>query len=130
MRGVYAVFLELEEDSVIEIGALGEISFQKGVYVYIGSAMNSLEARVSRHFSSDKSNHWHIDYFTGEAEAFAFAAFSTGSYWECILAETVEKSCEPVQDFGSSDCSCDSHLFRIGTWKNTTENVLTPENSC
>lgn len=125
MKGVYTLFLDLEEDKEIEVGALGEIRFEKGVYVYTGSAMNSLESRVARHFSSDKKNHWHIDYLTREAEVFGFSALAADSEWECILAETAAKSCEPVSGFGCSDCGCGSHLFRIGSRKNVPETVLT-----
>lgn len=97
----------------IKIGALGEKVFQPGTYVYIGSAMNSLESRVSRHFSSEKKLHWHIDYFTQEAEAVAWTGLVTDSSWECLLAETAAENSEPVDGFGSSDCDCNSHLFRI-----------------
>lgn len=115
MKGVYAVFLEIKEKKNIEVGALGEICFEKGIYVYIGSAMNSLESRVSRHFSEDKKLHWHIDYLTNESTPFAWIGLSVESDWECLLAETAAKSSEavPVENFGSSDCNCDSHLFKI-----------------
>jgi Uri superfamily endonuclease len=125
MKGVYTIFLLLEDDTRIKVGALGEIFFEQGVYVYTGSAMNSLESRVSRHFSDEKSTHWHIDYLTEEAEVFAFAAFATDSEMECVMASAAETSCEPVQDFGCSDCGCDSHLFRIGSKDSIPETVLT-----
>ena len=48
MKGVYVVFLRLEEGREVEVGALGEIFFRPGIYAYVGSAMNSLESRVSR----------------------------------------------------------------------------------
>lgn len=110
---MYIVFLHLREKKEIEIGALGEKVFQPGTYAYIGSAMNSMESRVSRHFSIQKKLHWHIDYFTQEAEAVAWTGFATGSSWECLLAETAAENSEPVDGFGSSDCSCNSHLLRV-----------------
>lgn len=121
MKGVYIVFLRLEEKKIIEIGALGEISFDPGIYAYVGSAMNSLESRVGRHFSDEKNVHWHIDYFTEKADVFAFMGLKTGSDWECILAESAMEESEPVKDFGSSDCSCNSHLFRISELENIPE---------
>ena len=54
----------LKKDTKIKIGKkLGVINFKKGCYVYVGSAMNSLEARVKRHLSDNKKKHWHVDYF-------------------------------------------------------------------
>lgn len=114
MKGVYLVFFELKERKSIEIGALEEIKFDPGVYVYIGSAMNSLESRVQRHASGSKENtHWHIDYFSAEAEPLGFAAFTVDSDWECILSKAADQECTSIDGFGSSDCSCDAHLYRI-----------------
>ncbi|MFB6241421.1 MAG: DUF123 domain-containing protein [Candidatus Nanosalina sp.] len=106
--------MKLERDKSVSIGALGTINFQRGIYAYVGSAMNNLESRVSRHFSREKRNHWHIDYFTEEAEALAFTGLAADSSWECRLAQVASENCEPVDGFGSSDCGCHSHLFRIG----------------
>lgn len=113
MKGVYAVFFNVETNRKVEIGALGEKEFEKGLYVYIGSAMNSMESRVSRHFSRQKKLHWHIDYFSMDAEPVAWSGFLVESDWECILAETATGKAEPVDGFGSSDCDCNSHLFRV-----------------
>lgn len=121
MKGVYIIFLRLKEEKIVEIGALGEISFEPGIYAYVGSAMNSLESRVGRHFSDEKNLHWHIDYFTEAAEVFAFTGLKTSSDWECILAETAIEKSEPVKHFGSSDCGCKSHLFRISDLENAPE---------
>ncbi|MFB6215830.1 MAG: DUF123 domain-containing protein, partial [Candidatus Aenigmatarchaeota archaeon] len=54
------------------MGALGKIDFRQGVYVYVGSAMNSVEKRLERHFSDNKKMHWHIDYFSRVAEVFDY----------------------------------------------------------
>lgn len=113
MKGVYAVFLRLEESRCIEIGAKGEIEFSPGVYIYIGSAMNGVENRLKRHYSSDKSIHWHIDYFTEEASPFYWLAFPLPSRYECILAEACREKGVEIEGFGASDCSCDAHLFRL-----------------
>ncbi|WP_414838029.1 GIY-YIG nuclease family protein [Candidatus Nanosalina sp. VS9-1] len=113
MEGVYAVFFQLEEEKIIEIGALGEKKFQAGLYVYIGSAMNSIEKRVERHFSSDKKLHWHIDYFSLEADPVYWLAFPLPSRFECILAECAAEKGVAVDEFGASDCNCNSHLYRL-----------------
>ena len=55
MKGYYCLIINLDNDSEIEIGKrLGKINFDKGYYVYVGSAMNSLEARLKRHLSDEK----------------------------------------------------------------------------
>lgn len=114
MKGVYLVFFQVEESMNVEVGALGEISFKPGIYAYVGSAMNSLESRVSRHFSGKKENpHWHIDYFSAKAEPLGFIAFATGSEWECILSQALNAESDSVRNFGASDCDCRSHLYMM-----------------
>jgi len=114
LKGVYIVFFRLEETSVVKVGALGGIKFEAGVYAYIGSAMNSLESRVERHFSGKKENaYWHIDYFSAQAEPLGFCGLAVESKWECILSEAAKDHCEAVEGFCASDCSCNSHLYRI-----------------
>lgn len=113
MKGVYLLFLKLGEQKNIEIGALGEISFEPGIYVYVGSAMNSLEKRLERHFSEVENLHWHIDYLTEEAETFDYFILPETSEYEQWLAEKISEIHEPVLDFGSSDSPKESHLFKI-----------------
>lgn len=113
MKAVYLLFLQLEERKTIEIGALGNIEFEPGTYVYVGSAMNSVEKRLERHFSETKNKHWHIDYFTEEAKPFDYLMIPETSEYEEFLAEKLENYCKPVPGFGSSDSSQNSHLFRI-----------------
>ena len=108
------MFFRLEQEKSIEIGALGEKVFRPGIYAYVGSAMTSLESRVWRHMSGEKENlHWHIDYFSVEAEPLGFAAFATDSNWECRLSESLSEKSQSIRDFGASDCNCSSHLYRL-----------------
>lgn len=113
MKAVYMLLLELEEDKEIEIGALGPIKFQEGRYVYVGSAMNSVERRLERHFSDDKKLHWHIDYLTQEARPYDYFVLPETSKYEQIMASIMEDLSEPVPEFGASDSSKNSHLFRL-----------------
>lgn len=113
MKAVYALLLKLEEKREIRIGALGEINFPAGLYVYVGSAMNSVEKRLGRHFSGVDNFHWHIDYFSAEAEAVDFLTVPESSEFECVLADAVSRSGETVPGFGSSDCGCAGHLFHV-----------------
>jgi sugar fermentation stimulation protein A len=113
VKAVYVIILKLEEPREIEIGALGGIKFAAGLYVYVGSAMNSVEKRVERHFSEVENLHWHIDYFSAEAEAVDFLVVPESSEFECVLADAVSRVGEAVPGFGSSDCDCPGHLFRV-----------------
>ena len=55
MKGCYCLIIKLSNSSKIKIGKkLGEIDFTKGHYVYVGSAMNSLESRINRHLRDEK----------------------------------------------------------------------------
>lgn len=114
VKGVYAVYFKLEKQTEIKCGALGEISFEPGTYVYVGSAMNSLESRIHRHFQSQENKHWHIDYFSEKAiPESVFFLFTEDSSKECMLSKFFAEIGEPVENFGSSDCQCESHLFRL-----------------
>lgn len=113
MKGVYLLFLKVKESKEIEIGALGRIEFLPGTYVYVGSAMNSVEKRLERHFSQVENMHWHIDYLTAETKPFDYFILPEGSDYEGWLAGKLTKYYEPVLGFGSSDSTKNSHLFRI-----------------
>ena len=113
MKGIYLVFFRLSESKTIKIGALGELSFDSGTYIYAGSGRNSIEKRIERHFSSPENKFWHIDYFGSEAEPIDYFILPEESEYECFMAERLDYWCEPVKAFGSSDCDCNSHLFRV-----------------
>jgi sugar fermentation stimulation protein A len=111
--GNYLILLELPKSRRVETGALGTIGFQKGWYVYSGSARKNLSARISRHLrKTGKKKHWHIDYLTpyaGRIKAFPVMSYRN---LECELAGELERlGGKPVENFGSSDCRCASHLF-------------------
>jgi sugar fermentation stimulation protein A len=111
--GNYLILLELAETRNIEIGALGKIRFNKGWYVYSGSARKNLSARISRHLRKErKKKHWHIDYLTPYAKTIKALPIMSYRNLECDLAADLEKlGGAPMESFGSSDCRCSSHLF-------------------
>jgi Uri superfamily endonuclease len=111
MKGIYALIMKLEEDRKITVGKLGPINFRKGFYVYIGSALNSLEGRINRHLRKDKKIRWHIDYLLNEAQIVEILIFETTKKLECNIAKKLQKNLESIKNFGCSDCSCKSHLF-------------------
>lgn len=112
MKGIYLLVIDLDSDQKIEVGALGEIDFTRGIYIYVGSAQNGVEARVSRHLRDDKKKHWHIDHLLDHAEVTRVYCLEGSKRDECATAGYVNYIATPIPEFGASDCSCDSHLFR------------------
>jgi len=125
MRGSYLLVMELKNDEVISVGKLGEINFNKGYYVYTGSALNGLDQRIQRHLRKHKKTHWHIDYFLKQTNIIDAFYKENKTREECIIARKFEKELISVPDFGCSDCTCKSHLF-YGSYKeimNTIDNL-------
>jgi len=111
MKGVYTLVIELGEYKTIEVGAIGDINFDKGHYIYVGSAQNGLEARIDRHLREKKKTHWHIDYLLDNAAIIDIYISDGDRKEECRIAEYLASKLDEIDDFGSSDCSCSSHLF-------------------
>ncbi len=110
MKGSYVLLIKLKKDKDIKIGKLGNISFKKGYYVYVGSALNGLEQRINRHLRQEKKLHWHIDYLLQNAEIIETFYRESNKNEECILAKSF-KHFQSIKGFGCSDCKCNSHLF-------------------
>jgi len=115
MKGVYCLVIDLSKKICISVGALGKIRFEKGIYVYVGSAQNNLEKRIERHYSNNKKLWWHIDYFLKNRYTKIKKTLYkiAGKEQEHKLAFELNKIGIPVEKFGSSDCKCSSHLFKI-----------------
>lgn len=111
LKGSYALLMCLKNHKKIDVGSLGPISFSKGYYLYIGSAMNGVEGRVKRHIRDRKKLHWHVDYFLNKAKISSIYFQESQERLECSLAKTFSKKFEVIPKFGSSDCFCESHLF-------------------
>jgi Uri superfamily endonuclease len=117
--GVYSLLIELKKNQKIRIGNLGKFEFPKGLYVYTGSALNGLKARIERHLKKKKKNFWHIDYLLSrrDAQIISILEIKTKQRIECKLNETILKNLNGevlVKKFGSSDCNCKSHLVYLG----------------
>jgi sugar fermentation stimulation protein A len=111
-RGSYLLVLRLSQDKKINVGKLGSIVFKKGFYVYVGSAMVSLTARIERHQRLRKNFHWHIDSLRDVSEVVGVFSIRSSDRLECELAHAMSGIAEwTVQGFGSSDCTCPTHLF-------------------
>lgn len=111
-RGSYILILRLPARKNIEIGKLGRLQFKAAYYLYAGSAQKSLTQRLERHRRERKNLFWHVDYLRAQAEFHWALPIRTGDDLECELASALKKIAGwEVPGFGSSDCSCDSHLF-------------------
>ncbi len=111
-RGCYIIVLHLPRDRKISVGGLGEVKFRKGYYLYVGSARKDLSKRIERHRRLTKKQHWHIDCLRGQAEFAAAIPIRTSADLECRVADSLGTIADwTVPGFGSSDCSCKTHLF-------------------
>ncbi len=113
MKGTYCLIINIRRPIKIKIGALGKIKFEEGRYCYIGSGMNNLMKRISRHFSNDKKTYWHIDYLLKNKKVELEKAIFNGKKEECKIAEIISNIKKGVKNFGCSDCKCNSHLFLL-----------------
>ena len=117
MRGTYLLFLRAVRDFRIRVGVLGFIRFKRGCYVYVGSALSSLEKRIARHLRRRKKIRWHIDYLTSSRHVEVYFVFVliSGRRLECEISRQISRFYTPVKGFGSSDCrSCEAHLYYLG----------------
>jgi len=126
-KGNYCIIIEMKKDSNIKIGAKGIMHFDKGFYVYVGSALNSLSNRIKRHISKNKKKHWHADYLllnkNSEVKEVIYT-YSTKKI-ECEIAnEILEDSVKYVELFGCSDCKCMSHLYYFNTFEDALKSSV------
>ena len=112
-KGTYCLLIHQKANEKIVIGQKGTINFDKGYYVYVGSAMNSLRGRIQRHLSKDKKLHWHVDYLLDNPHSLINEVYFSddGVKHECDLAASIAENGKEVQGFGCSDCKCNSHLI-------------------
>jgi Uri superfamily endonuclease len=112
------LLLRLDATQPIVVGALGELTFPQGWYLYVGSAQGpgGLRARLARHRRrGDKRLHWHIDYVRAVA-ALVEVWTHAGERQECAwaAAAAVLPGANVVAPrFGASDCRCPAHLFHF-----------------
>lgn len=111
MTGIYLIIAELAEASEIQVRSGRKFNLKKGFYIYVGSALNSLEARLARHLGHRKKLFWHIDYLLNCARVRAVIMTETSRKEECFVARALAQRLPPVLAFGCSDCGCTSHLF-------------------
>lgn len=111
--GIYMVVVKLGEDKTIITGKLDYSEYKSGYYVYAGSAKVNLSKRIKRHRNKKKKTfHWHIDYLTASADEVKTFGIYTDRFSECDIAKgLIHIGSRGIPNFGSSDCSCSSHLY-------------------
>lgn len=126
LKGTYCLLIDLSKNQSIKIGKKGEIQFKRGVYVYVGSALNSLEGRIKRHLLKNKKMHWHVDYLLDNSSSRIIDVFynADGVKHECELAREISIDGEEIGGFGCSDCKCPAHLFYFQNESLATLNCL------
>lgn len=106
----------MAEATELEIGRLGWVTLPAGWYVYIGSALGGLGARLSRHARQEKRPHWHIDRLLAAGQLVSVVARIGADRIECPTAATVAAwpgASLPAPRFGASDCRCAAHLIHF-----------------
>jgi Uri superfamily endonuclease len=116
--GSYVLVLHLVREAEISIGRLRTFSFPSGYYLYVGSARGpgGVEARLARHLRKRKQARWHIDYLLRETRVVEIWKASSRERLECLWARTLLRlpgARALPSGFGSSDCSCPSHLIHF-----------------
>jgi Uri superfamily endonuclease len=116
--GCYSLVIKLKQRKKIWVGKLGKVEFQPGLYVYTGSAMGGLRARLLRHLSGTKKMRWHIDYFLNDEQAsvkriFLYPAAPGQECRQNQKTAAIRGARSALRKFGASDCNsgCHSHLI-------------------
>lgn len=126
MKGCYCLIISLNKTEKMKIGNIYQnLKLKKGYYIYIGSAMNSLIPRITRHLSDEKKMHWHIDYLLKSKNTnIREVLFNISEKKiECELAQEIAKDGEEIAKFGCSDCNCNSHLIYFKRKKDGIKSV-------
>lgn len=116
LPGTYALLLRAETEQFVDVGALGTLHLQPGVYVYVGSTFGpgGVRARVMRHARRDGARHWHVDDLRTVTRLAAVWYTHDADRRECTWAGTLrqmEDARVPLEGMGVSDCTCVAHIM-------------------
>ena len=114
--GTYALILKSTKAASIPVGKLGTLQLRPGFFVYVGSAHGpgGLWGRLAHHLESTARPHWHVDYLRAHTNPQEVWYCCGRRLWEHRWARclgTQRGASIPLAGFGSSDCTCESHLF-------------------
>lgn len=115
IKGCYILEFSLKRHQHLKLRSRS-YDLSPGYYYYSGSAFGpgGLRARIRRHFRTDKVVHWNVDYLRNVSEITAVYYSPGNRENEHIAAGFFLQKPEeylPIAHFGSSDCSCFTHLF-------------------
>lgn len=128
-RGCYLLGMHIYEALDVHLGRRGSHRLPSGFYIYVGSAMGrgGLKARLGRHLATKKRIHWHVDHITSRLPvteiAWLVQEISTEHQFAAHLC-TLSWIQTPIPGFGSSDCHCSAHLFRMSRCHGTPRSRL------
>lgn len=126
-KGSYVLLLRLKKRRCLTVGKLGAFEFPRGYYLYFGSAQGGLEGRIQRHLRADKKRHWHVDFLADVAPIVEASWVAGTERLECEWARTavdLPDARVPAPGFGSSDCSCRTHLVHLPVSRRAVDAVL------
>lgn len=116
--GCYSLIIDLKRKKTIRVGKIGEAVFPAGTYVYTGSAMKGLGARLRRHCNRKKKIRWHIDYVLTlpDTRIKKIILYPVAPGQECRQNKRIAAHAGAaviLKNFGAADCKsgCLSHLF-------------------
>ena len=113
--GTYALLLASTATRCLCIGQLGSLALRPGWYVYIGSAFGpgGVGARLAHHRKRAARPHWHVDYLRLHTRLervwFTQDPARREHQWAQVMQQLPGAEM-PRHGFGSSDCTCASHL--------------------
>jgi len=108
MKGSYILVIELLKKRKIY-----KWDLKKGLYAYVGSAMNNMEKRIERHLSRKKKKHWHIDYLLEHAKVKYVFMISSGEKIEEEISKKLSREFSGPKGFGCSDLKVETNLYYI-----------------
>lgn len=117
--GSYALVFFCPVPVEVSTGRLGKLMLERGYYVYCGSAFGpgGVKARTDHHRRLSKRPHWHLDYLRPHLDLreiwYTFDNSNREHQWAANLA-SLRGASLPFPGFGACDCSCVSHLIRLG----------------
>ncbi len=93
------------------MGKLGTILFKKGFYVYAGRYGQPFKTHRETQ-KAEKNLSLAIDFLRDSADFTSALAIRSSDRLECEIADSLSKIAQwSVRGFGSSDCTCGTHLF-------------------
>ena len=116
--GVYCLVLWLPYTRLITLAGENGCRFERGWYVYTGSAKRNLRSRLLRHLRRRKKLHWHIDHLRAVTSIRQIWVWPWTAGAECrtnmMVRDMADATC-PVKGFGASDCHCWAHLMAFSS---------------